>query len=166
MCIRELIKKNHGESKWEETLQKSSVPMKVLLPVQDVSDSDTMKIMKTASSVLRISMNQFIDAFGQHWSTLFAPKMYRLYFTSSKSSKEFLTKLDSIHVTMTQRMSGASPPRFTYDWQDDKTLIMSYSSKRGLVDLAIACIHGVGKYYNEKLIVTKLPGDKIKIVFP
>ncbi|MBC9783578.1 heme NO-binding domain-containing protein [Heliobacterium chlorum] len=166
MCVKELVIKNFGENKWEEILHQSEVPRQIFVPMGDVTDEDTMKVITTACNVLSLSLNQVIDAFGHHWSTVFAPKMYRLYFTGAKSSKEFLSKMDSVHVTMTQRMNGAKPPRFKYEWQNDKTVIMTYSSQRGLIDIAIACIHGVGEYYKEKLQVTKMGGDKIKIVFP
>ncbi|MCW2279492.1 heme NO-binding domain-containing protein [Heliophilum fasciatum] len=166
ICLKELVSQKFGQSKWEEIAQHSGVSLKILLPVQDVTDDDTMKIFQTTSKVLNLSQNKVIDMFGNYWATVYAPRMYRLYFTGSKNSKELLLKMDSIHVTMTQRMAGSTPPRFNYNWLNDKTLIMTYFSQRNLVDIAIACIKGIGEYYKETLQVSCNSSNEIKIVFP
>jgi hypothetical protein len=43
---------------------------------------------------------------------------------------------------------------------------MTYNSRRGLIDIMIGLIKGVGKYYKENLKVTKLGPDKVEIKFP
>ncbi len=62
-------------------------------------------------------------------------------------------------------MENAHPPRFEYDWKDDKTLILKYKSQRGLIDILVGLIKGVGKYYKEDLKVSKISSDKVQIVF-
>ena len=62
-------------------------------------------------------------------------------------------------------MQNAQPPRFDYKWKDEKTLIMIYNSKRGLIDIMIRLIEGVGKYYKENLKITKLNDKEVEIIF-
>jgi hypothetical protein len=59
----------------------------------------------------------------------------------------------------------AHPPRFDYDWKNEKTLVITYKSPRGLVDFLIGLIHGVGKYFHEELMTTKLSADKVEVIF-
>ena len=66
---------------------------------------------------------------------------------------------------MTKTITNAKPPRFKYEWEDDRTLIMNYHSHRGLIDFVVGLVKGVSKFYQEKLNVTKLDSNKIKVVF-
>lgn len=92
--------------------------------------------------------------------------MYRPYFDAANSAKEFLLRVDSIHQAMTQIQPDARPPRFEYEWKDDKTLILKYISHRGFIDFVVGLAKGVGKYYKEDLKVAKLGNDRVELVFP
>jgi hypothetical protein len=48
---------------------------------------------------------------------------------------------------MTKPVKFARPPRFGYEWQGEKHLIMHYESGRGLVAPMPGLIRGLGKYY-------------------
>jgi len=67
---------------------------------------------------------------------------------------------------VTKNIQNAHPPRFEYEWKDQKTLIMKYKSHRNLIDFLVGLIKSVGKFYKEDLKVTKLTNDKVEIVFP
>jgi len=73
--------------------------------------------------------------------------------------------MDNIHKMVTQNIPNAHPSRFTYDWENDKTLVMIYNSDRGLIDFLVGLIKGVGMYYKENLKVMKLANDKVQIIF-
>jgi len=74
--------------------------------------------------------------------------------------------MDNLHVIMTKTIKNANPPRFDFNWKDDKTLIMNYKSKRNLIDMLVGLARGVGKFYKENIKVTKIANDKIQVVFP
>jgi hypothetical protein len=67
---------------------------------------------------------------------------------------------------MTKSLEDSAPPRFDYKWEEKRTLIMTYKSKRNLIDFAVGLVKGVGKFYKEEIKVSKLSDDKIQIVFP
>ena len=62
-------------------------------------------------------------------------------------------------------MKNAKPPDFTYEWETEQVLLMTYSSHRGLLPIAVGLIKAVGKRYNEKLRVTT-NGQTMRIQFP
>ena len=43
---------------------------------------------------------------------------------------------------------------------------MKYHSPRNLVDFMVGLIKGVGKHFNEKLTVSKISSDSVRVVFP
>ena len=98
--------------------------------------------------------------------TVYAPTVYKAYFVGTDSAKAFLEKMDRVHKMATRNIAGAHPPRFGCQRVDDKTLVMTYNSPRGLIDVMVGLIKGVGAYYHEELRVEKLPGSRVKVVFP
>lgn len=165
-CLAELVKENFGDKKWQEILESSGFnKYSSFLATHDINDSDVMKMISSVCKVLNISLEQAADAFGDHWVNKFAPKIYSDYYKDVSSAKDFLLKMDSIHQEATVTMRNAHPPRFEYNWENEKTLVMVYNSERGLIDILVGLIKGVGKYFNENLQVTKLDNKKVRIVF-
>jgi hypothetical protein len=165
-CLQELVTKKFGAEKWKESLRKAGIAEgRTFTMLGDVDEAEFMQIMKGVAGAASLSMEQTMEAFGEHWSTVYAPTVYAAYFSTATSARELLLNLDHIHDVMTKSMKSARPPRFRYEWTGDKLLIMHYESKRGLVALMPGLIRGVGKYFNEKLTVRAV-GNAIHVEFP
>jgi hypothetical protein len=166
-CLAELVKEKFGRDKWEEALEKSGLDKDaVFLATQDVEDNAVLKVVGSVCETLGISLVQAADAFGEYWVNTFAPKIYATYYRGADSARDFLLKMDDVHRAATKSIPGAHPPRFEYEWKDDKTLVMTYKSHRGLIDFLVGLIKGVGTYFKEDLQVTKLSDEKVEVVFP
>ena len=166
-CIGDLVKSNFGNDKWEKTLETAGISKtSFFTPIQNVDDEKVMKIIESVCKVANISPAQASDAFGDYWVNVYAPKLYGSYFKGANTSKELLLKMDDIHDKVTKNIPNALPPRFEYEWKNAKTMILKYKSKRGLIDILLGLVKGVGKYYKEDLKVTKLSNDKLQVIFP
>ena len=166
-CLEKLIREKFGGHKWNQILTKAGFPSYyVFLSSQDVDDSAVIKILESTCTELNISIEQAADAFGEYWTNVFAPKLYADFYAGVTTSKEFILKLKKIHDTVVQNIKGAEPPQFDFEWKDKKTLIMTYKSKRGLMVIFMGLLKGIGKYFNEKLEIKKLEGNKVSITFP
>ena len=166
VATKELIQKKFGEEVWKKVLEKAGFKEElVILPSSDVDDEVVLKIVKAICEVLNLSLPQVADAFGDYWMTEYAPLVYKPFFRNVHSAKDFLLKMDAIHVATTSTLPDATPPRFEYEWRDDKTLIMTYKSKRSLIDFAIGLAKGVGKYFGENLRVNKIDDKHLEIKF-
>lgn len=165
-CLKKLVINKFGEEKWDESLKDAGLQDRSsFLATEDVPDEVVLKIVNSVCKVLNISLTQAADAFGDYWVNEYAVKIYKSYY-SPKSAREFILNMDKVHQMITQNMANAHPPRFDYEWDDDKTLVMTYKSRRNLIDFLVGLLKGIGNHYNEKLQVTKLGEDKVKIVFP
>lgn len=166
-CLGDLVKSNFGTDKWENSLETAGLSKtSFFIPLQNVDDEKVTKIVDALCKVNNISPSQAADAFGEYWVNVYAPKLYSSYFKGMNNSKEFLLKMDNVHENVTKNIDNAHPPRFEYEWKDNKTLVMKYHSKRGLIDILMGLVKGVGKYYKEDLKVTKISNDKLQIIFP
>ncbi len=136
----------------------------LLLRAQDGADSEVMALMKGVGEAAGLSAQQVMAAFGDHWSTAYAPRVYKSYFDAARSTRDFLLKLDEVHVVMTRSIKSAKPPRFSYEWQGDKHLVMHYNSDRGLVALMPGLIAGLGKYCKDRPSV-RIAGNAVHVHF-
>jgi|SRR5579859_739846 len=163
--MQELVTKKFGGAKWKESLKKAGIPeSKTYSTLEDVADTEVVGIMKGVCEAGALTMARVMEAFGEYWSTIYAPGIYKTYFTSAKSTRDFLLNLDQIHVSMTQRIKSARPPRFRYEWQGEKHLIMHYQSSRGLVALMPGLIRGLGMYYKDTPSVS-VSGNAVHVNF-
>ena len=158
-CLGKLVSNKFGKEKWQDSLELAGLPPYTsFLATQDIPDESIMKVIESVCKVLDINLQQAADVFGDYWMNDYAPHIYGVYYRQSKSAKQFLLNMDDVHRMTTENIPNAHPPRFTYEWEDDDTLIMNYESKRGLIVFLIGLIKGVGKYYKENLEVKQM-GD-------
>ncbi|HMA63673.1 MAG TPA: heme NO-binding domain-containing protein [Chitinispirillaceae bacterium] len=167
MCLAELVESKFGKAQLETVLEKSGIDKFTrFLPSQDIPDDKIMNVVKNAGEILKMSMPQLADAFGDYWVNTFAPKIYKTYYNQATSAKEFITKMDSVHISVTQNIANSHPPRFEYCWKNEKTVEIMYKSQRKMIVFLIGLIKGVGKRFNERLSVVQLSDDKLQVTFP
>jgi hypothetical protein len=165
-CLQDMVTAHFGKDKWEKSLQDIGLSSDTIFwPTLDVDDAQVMELVGSLCRNLNLSLEQAADAFGDYWINCYAPKMYPIYYASHTTARDFLLSMNDVHMEMTRAMEDARPPGFSYEWQDDRTLIMHYKSHRGLLDFVVGLAKGVGKYYKENLQVSKAEPDKVRIVF-
>lgn len=158
-CLEGMVQSRFGDEKWKQILVKAGKPaVQRFTALEVVPDGEVMKLIDASCSVLGIAAAQAFDAFGEFWSTKYAPEIYGVYFEKAKNAREFILNLDHVHTVMT-RTSGAQPPHFTYTWKSDRELVIGYNSPRNLVALMPGLLRGVAKYYRERLDVSVVGND-------
>ena len=166
-CLQELVTKQFGKENWESLLQEAGIKGNTMfLPFLDVEDTTITKLIDTLCRQQNLTVQEVADAFGRYWVNVYSQQMYASHYEKHQTAKDFLLSMDDIHVKMTKTIRDARPPRFQYEWRDKKTLIMHYKSHRGLIDLLVGLVKGVGIFYHENLRVKKIGGDRLQIVFP
>jgi len=165
-CLKNLVTAKFGIDRWQNISVKAGLkPNEVFLATVDFDDKIAINLLNSTCSVLNLNIDAVATAYGEYWMNFYASKMYAGYISNVKSSKELLLKLDNIHTLVTKNMPNSRPPKFTYEWKDNKTLLMNYDSKRNLIDLFIGLAKGVGRYYKENLTVKKITNTKAEIIF-
>jgi hypothetical protein len=165
-CLADLVKTKFGQDKWRASLEKAGLRGDtIFLAGQNIPDEVVMKVVGSVCDVLQVTLQQAADAFGTHWVNTFAPKIYSAYYGKKSSAKEFLLAMNQVHDSATATIPNAKPPRFDFDWKNDKTVVMTYHSERGLIDFLVGLVKGVGVYFKEDLKVTKLDSTHVEVVF-
>ena len=162
-----LVTEKFGKDKWQESLAKAGMDRDaIFLATSNVDAQLTMKAIASVCEVLGVTPVQAADAFGDYWVNVFASKIYAVHFRGVTSARDFLLKMNEIHRVTTATIPDARPPRFAYDWTDPNTLVMTYESQRGLIDILVGLIKGVGRRFDEDLRVSKVGTNRVQVVFP
>jgi len=165
-CLAELVKTNFGEQKWKEILQMSGEnPYMAVFAISDVDDKKVFNILENTCKVLNLSKQEACDAFGNYFVNTFAPKIYGVYYGKFKNAKQFIIGMDKVHETVTTNIVNAHPPKFTVEEVDENTIIVTYISKRKMIDLYMGLVKGVGTYFNTTIGIKKLSEDKVELNF-
>ncbi len=166
-AIKDLVVENFGLEKWMDVLENAGLARTTTFSVrEDVPDETVLKLVESISQTLNLSLQEVADAFGEYWVSVYMPKVYKPYYRGVSSAKELLLKMDEVHRKATQNIPNAHPPRFEYRWEKPNVLIMKYKSPRGLMDIFIGLIKGVGKFYKTPLEVEQISQDEVRITFP
>lgn len=164
-CLEELVCEKFGREAWAESLAFAGLESRIFNTFEDVPDAEVMTLLRGVGAGQGLPMDGVMEAFGEYWSTVYAPRIYEAYYSGAKNARALLLQLDQIHTAMTKSVKMARPPHFRYEWRGEKHLIMHYQSGRGLVALMPALVRGVGKYYSEYLNVS-VEGNAVHIQFP
>ena len=165
-CLEDLVKEKVGRDGWKQVLTDAGLsPVTIISTTASLPDEQVISLIAAAAGVLHISVQQAMDAFGEYWSSVYAPKMYGPWFAKATNAREFLLNMDNVHIAITKNVAEAAPPRFTFEDKGPHEMVMNYSSPRGLVALMPGLIRGVGKYFNENLQV-RATGNAMYITFP
>jgi hypothetical protein len=166
-CIRELVETRFGPPVWQQVCAHAKMsPTRPVMPFGEVPDEEIFAIIGSLSHVLNISQLQALEAFADYWCCTYAPRLYKTFFGTHRTTRDFVRGINEMHAQVTRQMNNASPPHFVLDWKDDKTLIMGYQSKRQLIDLAAYMLKAMGKYYRETVQVKKLDDTHLQVTFP
>ena len=166
ICLKEVVVSKFGVPKWNEIMTASGLnPNMAILASVDLEDAVVMNVVKNSCRILNLKLEQLADYFGDHWMNSYALKMYKPYYGTNSTAKDFIIKLSEIHTKVTNNIPNARPPKFAYDWKDENTLILTYVSTRGLIDFVVGLAKGVGKYYHQKLSIRKISLTQVEIIF-
>lgn len=154
-CAEELVRVKFGDDVWDKVCSEAGLPSNTkFMPSSDVDDEAVIRVIGAIGKTAGLSEDQVSDAFGTYWVCDYAPRQYPAYYRKLTNARAYLLEMDRIHTMVTTSITNAKPPKFTYEWADDCTLVMTYQSDRGLHSIFRGLIKGVGEYFKEPLEIT------------
>lgn len=169
VCLRDMLRDECGmtDTQWQDMLEAVGLDRyRSILLASDVDDAHALGLFGEAQKRFYPSFLDIANAYGKYWSVIYAPKVYASVYSGVKNAREFILKMDKVHVMVTQTMENATPPRFTFEEVGSRELLVHYKSGRGLIHLYAGLARGIGTYFNEKLTVSVVNDEKVSIVFP
>ncbi len=129
-------------------------------------DAEMVSLMVKTSEKTGEAIPDLQKAFGHSMLQSFAGK-YGHWIEDCKSGFDLLTKVDNyIHIEVRKLYPDAGLPKFDHHFEDDKTLVMLYSSPRKLSSLAEGLIEGTmiafGHGYKIDKKMVEADGSKVE----
>lgn len=168
VCLRDMLFERCAVSQddWKNMLEAAGLDRHlVLLPSADLPDAAALALFGEAQARYFSSHEALADAFGSHWCVRYAPDVYPSIYRRVSNAREFIMKMDDVHVQITQTIENARPPRFQYEDLGRGGLLVRYQSARGLIQIFAGLCRGIGEYYGEALEVKVLDTERVSITF-
>jgi len=154
--IHDLAVQLGGEQLWADIRAAADVDLENFIGMDNYSDDVTYRLVRGASSVLRITESEVLQAFGKHWILYTARRGYGPIFdTMGETLPEFLANLDAMHARLSLSMPELRPPSFVCEQCTDQRLRLEYWSDRpGLAPMVLGLLGGLGELFDVTLSVT------------
>lgn len=165
LCLADFVTETFGAATWDEIVTHAQVPNGVSphlhIAMADADDLDVLALIDATRSVLGLTLQEAADSFGEYWSCIYAPEVAATVWRTFGSARECIERLDDLRPGL----DATVPSPFRYDWQDERTLMVAYTSDRGLLDFYVGIVKGVGTAFDEPLRVRKLSSSGVEVVF-
>ena len=155
-AIEDLVCARFGEQAWEAIKRKADIDIEVIVSMDGYPDDVTYKLVGAASEVLGLSVEELLEAFGEHWVLYTGREGYgEMLKMAGDSLPSFLQNLDSLHAHVGLVYPHLKPPTFRCTHIREDSLRLHYHSDRtGLAPMVIGPLKGLGKMFNTDTNIT------------
>lgn len=123
--------------------------------VGNYPSSDLKALVEGFASETGNSVSALQKAFG-HWMLTHFTENYSHFFTAKTNAFDLLVSVeDEIHVEVRKLHPDTSLPYFSYERPNERTLLLTYRSGRGLVDFCEGLIEATLAHYGETASISR-----------
>jgi hypothetical protein len=154
--IHDLAMQLGGETLWRDIRAAAGVGHDNFIGIDNYADDVTYRLVNGASSVLGITPEEVLHAFGKHWILYTAQRGYGPIFeTMGRTLPEFLANLDAMHARLSLSMPELRPPSFVCELRGDEQMRLEYwSHRQGLAPMVLGLLSGLGELFEVNVSVT------------
>jgi len=146
--VEEAVVAEHGDDAWDAVLAEAGVAG-AYTSLDLYPDEELVALVGAGSRLLDVEPGALTRWLGHQASRGLADR-YPHFFTPHASTRPFLLTLnDVIHPEVRKVHPNADPPDFGFDENAEGDLVLTYTSRRRLCDLAIGMIAGAATHYGE-----------------
>ena len=153
--LQDFVKGKYGKDVF--TFMQHEMGNPTFLPTSNYPEVVLKQMAELVSKKSGTSSRDVFLAFGRYTMKQF-DKMYHRYI-KAKNLRELYLSIDKMHKQLTKDYPGIKPPSFTYKEQD-KTLVMTYHSSRGLFDYFEGILLGAAEFMGERVKLSVKSVDK------
>ena len=159
-----MVTENFGQLTWETIRRQSGIDVDYFISNEPYADEVTYKLAQTVSSVLHMTVDEVLVAFGEHWVLKTGRQKYGgLIEAGGHSLKEFLIHLPAFHNRVMLIYPNLTPPEFKITQvQENSLLVHYYSQREGLAMFVKGLLQGLGKLFQTPCTVDMVSGERLQ----
>lgn len=167
-AVEDMARSLGGEPLWRQIAEGAGVDPDVgFLRMEAYPDELTIDLVHSASSLLGLSADEVLEAFGKHWILYTGENGYGHLLRSAGSDlKTFIANMNLLHGKIESMMPSTRCPRFSSQETGPTSLRLTYRShRRGLGALVSGLLKGLGERFGTPLQVHSLAPEEDSQVF-
>lgn len=166
VLLKRFVESKYDYSTWLKLLEASGISRDSYLINEMYPTREIYAIVNSASQMTGFSPYELMEAYGE----FLVPDlllMYNKYIQPEWTTYDMLVHTEcTFHGAVKQQDGRTHPPVLTITPEGEKTLIITYFSKRRMAGVAVGIIKGIANYYQEAdtVQVTRLtPADEEEV---
>ena len=155
-AVADLVRHGAGDEGWQAVCARAGVPAVAFVGMTPYDDDVTYRLVDAAATVLGMSSEQVLRAFGRHWVRYTAEQGWGpLLQFAGATLPEVLHGLDALHARVRLMMPELQPPSFRCVALTPTTLQLDYYSERaGLAPMVVGLVEGLAELLGERATAT------------
>lgn len=149
VLLKRFVENKYDYSTWLKLLEASEIDRESYTINEMYPTREIYAIVNSASKMTGFSPYELMEAYGE----FLVPDlllMYNKYIQPEWTTYEMLVNTENtFHGAVKQQDGRTHPPVLTIKPEGDKTLMITYFSKRRMAGVAVGIIKGIAKYYQE-----------------
>ena len=159
-ALEDYVRRDFGESAWDEIRGRAGMAEHLFVSMESYPDELTFRLVQAATEVLKLSVPQVLEAFGEHWVLYTAQEGYgEMLSMFGADLLQFLHNLDNLHSHVALTFPELRPPSFeveTIPGRPDSVLLHYRSQRTGLAPMVVGLLKGLGKRFSQEIRVQQL----------
>jgi len=151
--LRKYVKARVGLPTWDRALVNAGLPGKVFLTFQEYPDDEALKLIMDLVALTGSPASVFLEDFG----AFIAPDLLAMYEPLIDPEWRTLDVVEhteeTVHTVVRRRNPGAAPPYLRVERTGVDEVVVHYTSKRRLCDIAKGIVRGLAAHYEEQVAI-------------
>jgi hypothetical protein len=127
----------------------------------DINPDIILSLCEELRRKLKLSAYDFHSLYGDYYISVYVKNHYNHFFTHASNIKDFLKRLNEIHINITKILGGGILPKIEIKEIGD-VLHCKIDSKKN-IHFVVSMIKALGKIYKERPTVELIDNDEILI---
>ena len=159
-ALQGLVCSRFGEDTWEAIKRNAGVDIDIFVGMEAYPDDITYKLVGSASTVLGLSAEEVLKAFGEYWVSYTGKEGYGEILTlSGDTLPAFLQNLDSLHTRVGLMFPRLKPPSFWCTDIHEDSLRLHYrpglDSREGLGPFVLGAVIGLAMRFKTEIEISQ-----------
>ncbi|HIK59312.1 MAG TPA: heme NO-binding protein [Planctomycetes bacterium] len=157
-AVQGMVIAGFGEDAWERIKSEAGIDLEAFVSMESYDDAITYSLVQAGSTILGLSPEAILRAFGEYWVLETAAEGYpELMRAGGNTLPEFIGNLDQLHSRVLMTFPELCPPSFNCKEVDPGELRVAYMSERvGLEFMVIGLLEGLGKHFKTPVEVSMI----------
>ncbi|WP_408959245.1 heme NO-binding domain-containing protein [Natrinema sp. 74] len=152
--LKRFVVETYDKETWNRIREQADADGVHYTPVSAYPDDDLVALVEAAVELSGIERSDLLRTFGRH----VVPTLVDMYGVYIEDDWRALELVENVEETIHQALRNSDtleyePPAISATRLDEGVVVVTYDSRRGLCEVAMGLLEGIGDHYDQRLEV-------------